>query len=159
MPSLQKRCVHFQAYFSQAHYEGERSLKDSDVPARTFLDTQLENTYPEAILVCTWGAGRCVAMRKGTNQVRPIIAEAPAWKPSRDYARVIDTVGAGDTFTAGMLYGMFFQKTWSLDQRLRFANELAGRKVYQEGFKGLGEAMRNDNWRALFRMQSPPTML
>ena len=130
------------------------------MPARTFLDTQLDDTltHPEATLVCTWGAGTCVAMRKCTNQ-KPIIAEAPAWRPSRDYARVTDTVGAGDTFTAGMLYGMFFQKSWSLDQRLQFANELAGRKVYQEGFKGLGEAMRNDNWRALLGVQSPPTRL
>ena len=97
-------------------------------------------------------------MRKGTNQ-EPIISEAPAWRPSRDYNDpskdpcVTDTVGAGDTFTAGMLYGMFMQESWNIDQRLNFANELAGRKVYQEGFKGLGEAMRNDDWRTLLGLK------
>ncbi|KAF3050762.1 hypothetical protein E8E11_009806 [Didymella keratinophila] len=141
--------VFYSKIWAEAHYEGECSLKDNAVPARTFLDTQLDITHPEAILVCTWGAGTCVAMRKGTNQ-EPIISEAPAWRPSRNYdATVTDTVGAGDTFTAGMVYGMFVQKGWNMDQRLNFANELAGRKVYQEGFKGLGEAMRNGDWRVL----------
>lgn len=54
----------------------------------------------------------------------------------------MDTVGAGDTFVAGMLYALVQQKTWGLDERLAFANELAGRKVYREGFSGLGEEMR-----------------
>lgn len=99
-------------------------------------------------------------MRKGTNQ-EPIISEAPAWKPPRDYddpskdSRPTDSVGAGDTFVAGMLYGMFVQRGWKMDQRLYFANELAGRKVYQEGFKGLGETIRNVNWWALLGMKSP----
>lgn len=30
---------------------------------------------------------------------------------------------------------------WGLQQRLDFANELAGRKVVQEGFAGLGALM------------------
>jgi ketohexokinase len=102
-------------------------------------------------------------MRKGTNQ-EPIISEAPAWRPFRNYddpskdPRPTDSVGAGDTFVAGMLYGMFVQKGWNMDQRLLFANELAGRKVYQEGFKGLGEAMRNDDWRALLGVKAPQNL-
>lgn len=55
----------------------------------------------------------------------------------------MDTVGAGDTFIAGMLYGWIVQKTWGINERLAFANELAGRKVYQEGFKGLGDNIRD----------------
>lgn len=53
------------------------------------------------------------------------------------------TVGAGDTFIAGMLYAnMAHYQEWSLSRKLKFANELAGRKVVQEGFSGLGELMK-----------------
>ena len=49
------------------------------------------------------------------------------------------STGAGDTFTAGMLFGLLCrQDDWPLERKLRFANELAGRKVAQEGFAGLG---------------------
>jgi ketohexokinase len=60
----------------------------------------------------------------------------------------VDTVGAGDTFIAGMLYACVHQRTWGAQERLKFANELAGRKVHQRGFKGLGAAMRrSDVWK------------
>ena len=50
------------------------------------------------------------------------------------------TVGAGDTFIAGMLFGLTCHVDWTLDRKLEFANELAGRKVVQEGLAGLGRA-------------------
>ena len=54
------------------------------------------------------------------------------------------TVGAGDTFIAGMLFGLTCRAAdWDLDRKLRFACELAGRKVGQEGFGGLGGCMRH----------------
>lgn len=37
---------------------------------------------------------------------------------------------------------MVVQKEWTTDERLAFANELAGRKVYMEGFTGLGDNIR-----------------
>lgn len=86
-------------------------------------------------------------LRKGTNQ-QPITSIQPAWSPQRNYAdpsqdaHPVDSVGAGDTFIAGMLYGMMAQAGWSTDERLAFASELAGRKVYQEGFVGLGDGIR-----------------
>jgi hypothetical protein len=46
-----------------------------------------------------------------------------------------------------MLYALVQQKKWGLAERLAFANELAGRKVYREGFAGLGEVMRGtERW-------------
>lgn len=55
---------------------------------------------------------------------------------------VSSTIGAGDTFIAGMMYAVIQRgEAWPLLQKLRFANEIAGRKVMQEGFSGLGNLM------------------
>lgn len=53
------------------------------------------------------------------------------------------TVGAGDTFIAGMLFGLTCRADWSLGRKLEFANELAGRKVAQEGLRGLANLMEH----------------
>lgn len=48
-------------------------------------------------------------------------------------------VGAGDTFIAGMLYGLICRNTkWDIQRCLRFAVNLATLKVQREGFRGLG---------------------
>lgn len=53
------------------------------------------------------------------------------------------TIGAGDTFIAGMLYveALNFQEDWDLPRKLGFANRVAGMKVSQEGFLGLHRAL------------------
>ena len=54
------------------------------------------------------------------------------------------TVGAGDTLIAGMLFGLNCHfDDWALDHKLAFANELAGRKVVQEGLHDLGKSMQH----------------
>jgi fructose-1-phosphate kinase PfkB-like protein len=59
---------------------------------------------------------------------------------------VQSTLGAGDTFTAGILYALMCHKDdWSLFRMLSFANRLAGLKVRQEGFDDLGKQL----WRSL----------
>jgi ketohexokinase len=53
------------------------------------------------------------------------------------------TIGAGDTFIAGMLYGLIWRSDdWDMVRKLAFANEIASRKVCREGFGGLGDTMR-----------------
>lgn len=52
---------------------------------------------------------------------------------------VVDSVGAGDTFIAGMLYSVVCRnKTWHVSHGLSFAVHLATTKVQREGFQGLG---------------------
>jgi ketohexokinase len=62
-------------------------------------------------------------------------------------------LGAGDTFIAGVLFGLILRSSqfqlwehtpvaWSMQQLLRFANDLAGHKVLQWGFDGLSGKTR-----------------
>lgn len=56
--------------------------------------------------------------------------------------RGVSTIGAGDTFIAGMLYSMVCcGGERFLRRSLEFAAELAGRKVQRDGFQGLGSEM------------------
>lgn len=56
-------------------------------------------------------------------------------------------MGAGDTFIAGMLYGLTQRGGsegglgWDARRCVRFAVDLATLKVQREGFAGLGEAV------------------
>ncbi|KAK4127830.1 Ribokinase-like protein [Parathielavia appendiculata] len=56
--------------------------------------------------------------------------------PSGQRVPVVDTIGAGDTFIAGMLYGLN-APGWSSREKLAFAVRLATKKVQREGFCGL----------------------
>jgi len=45
-----------------------------------------------------------------------------------------------------MLYSLIYHSDdWTLLRKLGFANELAGRKVVQEGFSGLGGSMQHSH--------------
>lgn len=109
------------------------------------------------MLLCTWGESgvSALALRSGEY------AECPAFKtegtkvleyvllrylpfPAAVVLTLSSTVGAGDTFIAGMLYGLTCHTDdWTLDGKIEFANELAGRKVAQEGLRGLGGLMQH----------------
>lgn len=96
------------------------------------------------ILCCTWGSSGATAVRKPIPSVDSRDqewAEAPAWHPDDASAQPVDTIGAGDTFIAGMLYGLVQFPNSTLQKRLEYANELAGRKVFQHGFVDLGLKM------------------
>ncbi|KAF2642962.1 ketohexokinase-like protein [Massarina eburnea CBS 473.64] len=108
---------------------------------RKFLESRIPDALPGAILCCTWGEGGAVAVQKkhdGKHQW----AKVTAWKPDTGSFEVVDTIGAGDTFISGMLFALNHHRTdWTLERTLSFANELAGRKVLQDGFAGLGAKM------------------
>jgi ketohexokinase len=54
------------------------------------------------------------------------------------------SIGAGDTFIAGLLFGILcHENDWDHEHKLQFATELAGLKVCQDGFQGLGVAMNH----------------
>lgn len=86
----------------------------------------LRDRAPQAALTCTWGeAGAWALGRDGA------LHHCPAHAP----ARVVDTIGAGDAFNAGMIAALAGGA--ELPAALSAATALAGRKVGQPGFVGL----------------------
>ena len=79
------------------------------------------------VLVCAWGEAGACALDTGA---RPLaVLSSPAFPPPG--GAVVDSVGAGDTFIAGMVWGM--ATGLPLAQTLREACALAGRKVGVHG--------------------------
>jgi len=95
-----------------------------------------------ALLCCTWG-DKGASILQNRPGAEGEWAHVHSWSPESEAPQVVDTIGAGDTFIAGMLYALArHENDWSLQSKLNFANEIAGRKVYQVGFSGLGTLMR-----------------
>lgn len=82
-----------------------------------------------AILFCTWGAQGATCLFKGEILHSSVLAQA----------QVVDTVGAGDTFIAGVIYCM--SRGHTLLTTLKFSCEMASRKVSRSGFDGLADTM------------------
>ncbi|KAF2679422.1 Ribokinase-like protein [Lentithecium fluviatile CBS 122367] len=105
-----------------------------------FLKTMKAGTRHDALLCCTWGDEGATVLQKGSEDYEQW-GVAQSWAPNNGL-HVVDTIGAGDTFIAGMLYAITcHEDDWTLQQKLEFANEIAGRKVYQDGFAGLAHQM------------------
>lgn len=95
-------------------------------PDAAALLTAARGLAPRATLSCTWGDQGAWALDPGGTR-----HHCPAFVPPR----VVDTVGAGDVFNAGMIDALL--RGDSLEQALGAATRLAGRKVGQAGFEGL----------------------
>ncbi|EAW08486.1 ketohexokinase [Aspergillus clavatus NRRL 1] len=103
--------------------------------AEECLQKQSNLTANATLLCCTWGQDGAVAL----DTVSGNIIHSPAYTAS-DF-KVVDSIGAGDTFNAGMLYTLLCREDWGLTKKLRFTNRLAGTKVGQEGFSNLDKVL------------------
>ena len=105
-----------------------------------------------SLLICTWGSsGACAisltslwsdisSVKQGKREAALDVESSSAYtSPNKP---IVDTTGAGDTFVAGVLFGLIckgevaeLSEQWSINQTLDFANKLAGRKILQHGFR------------------------
>lgn len=108
--------------FSQT-YAASRGYAD---PAALLQSVHRE--FPDADLFCTWGLEGAVSLDREGRFARES-ANAPR--------RVVDTLGAGDTFNAGVIDGYLARR--DAVTILREACMLAGRKCGQTGFDGLAD--------------------
>ena len=104
---------------------GEVALSDLRGEPHALLRT-LRPRYPRASLVCAWGDSGAAAMDRDGS-----LWESPAFVPPQ----VVDTLGAGDVFNAGLIDGLLRRR--ALAQALDQACRLAGRKCGQLGMEGL----------------------
>ncbi|KAK3905305.1 Ketohexokinase [Staphylotrichum tortipilum] len=84
-----------------------------------------------SLMLCTWGEQGAGALSLPGGEYMHHAATR-----SGESISVVDTIGAGDTFVAGMLYALHAD-AWSWGEKLAFAVGLATRKVQREGFAGL----------------------
>ncbi|KAF3386260.1 Ketohexokinase [Penicillium rolfsii] len=104
--------------------------------AEECLREQSTRTRRASLLCCTWGQVGASALEPGTGDFEHVAAY------TTENFQVVDPIGAGDTFIAGMLYALNRKrKDWDLSRKLAFANRVAGMKVSQEGFAGLDRAL------------------
>jgi ketohexokinase len=82
---------------------------------------------PHAVMACSWGeVGGCI-VKEGE------LYTSPAFPPER----VVDSVGAGDAFNAGLIHALLAGREAA--DALEFACRLAGHKVGQQGFAQLDD--------------------
>lgn len=89
--------------------------------------------HPNRLLVCPWGSKGAWGFDAHTDNM--------LYAPGMSIAEVVDSVGAGDTFNAGLIHALVSGE--DLQQALLHACKLAGAKVQQAGFEGLISRIAN----------------
>ncbi|MCF6210558.1 MAG: PfkB family carbohydrate kinase [Gammaproteobacteria bacterium] len=107
------------------HQLGAEAPITPEAIANTFLRRQQQRA-PQAIHVCSWGEHGAYGLAPDSE-----LFHSPAFTPPK----VIDTLGAGDTFNAGLIHARLAGQ--GLTDSLRSACRLAGDKVGRHGFHGL----------------------
>lgn len=99
------------------HYVASRSFKQA---AELF-----ESLPADAQAICGWGDIGSYGFQNNKTH----------FQPASPVAQPIDTLGAGDTFNAGVIHSQLSQH--SIEDTLEFANRLAAAKCQQTGFDNL----------------------
>jgi len=100
-------------------------LKKGYDDAETFL-MNTQPTSPHADLICTWGKDGAYALPCNETIIQT---------KAVNIDNVIDTIGAGDTFNAGIIHARLNSFDWQ--KSLNYACEIAAKKCQQEGFSNL----------------------
>ncbi len=132
---IEKPRHNIEALISQAnlvifshHYAQAKGFKDGEA-----LLADIQKTNPNSNLVCTWG-NQGVWHASPNSEVQHTPAEA--------INPVVDTLGAGDTFNAGLIHHLIEGN--SLTEAVNQANKLAAQKCRQFGLDKLLEIKHAD---------------
>ncbi|KAL2288740.1 hypothetical protein FJTKL_03414 [Diaporthe vaccinii] len=118
-------------FYSKSWAEGEGYAS-----AEACLTGECARTPRASLLCCTWGSLGATAKSLPTKQIFNVTPEPKVT------VQIVDAIGAGDTFVAGVLYGLLCRRGEWTDQRIiRFAVDLATTKIQQDGFGGLASKM------------------
>ncbi|CAJ0625279.1 7852_t:CDS:2 [Entrophospora sp. SA101] len=101
--------------------------------AGSFLQTMAPFCKNTAHLFCAWGSSGAMCYHNPTQ----MLYNSSAFP----ILKIADSLGAGDTFNAGVIYGL--TQGLSPDVCLKFACELAGHKCAQIGYNKVVEKMGN----------------
>jgi ketohexokinase len=93
------------------------------------------------MLFCTWGADGAYSCQVPMGECISAITHTPACLPTSD-AKVVDPVGAGDAFIAGVLYSLNTSPHSDHAKAALVGCQLAGQKIIQVGFDNLGRTWR-----------------
>ena len=142
---LKKMLQHVQSFNTPVSIELEkpRDLIDDVIPyaqllliSRPFAESRgfhsateclqhFAKKFPDKLITCTWGEQGAWAYTR-TSIIH---------QPATTISHPVETLGAGDTFNAGIIASLL--KQHSLPQALGFASQLAANKCRQNGFEQL----------------------
>ena len=103
------------------HYAKEKGFSDG-----VSLLKEMKTQLPQTTLICTWGTDG-VWYCSPNHDIQH--------HPATNIPHAIDTLGAGDTFNAGLIDALLQKQ--SLNQAIQKASDLAARKCQQQGFDNL----------------------
>ena len=87
-----------------------------------------------AKLICAWGEAGAAAYDHGSRTVYSSDAFPPA--------EIVDTLGAGDTFNAAVICSL--SSGVDLKDAIEIGCRVAGAKIGQRGYDGVGETFKNE---------------
>ncbi|KAH8315274.1 hypothetical protein KR074_002702 [Drosophila pseudoananassae] len=89
------------------------------------------------VIICPWGSQGAVCLDANGD-----FHKIAAYKPEK----IVDTLGAGDTFMAGLIYASFVDQL-CLTDAIDFANWVAGHKISEYGYDHITKIKKNGNFR------------
>jgi len=107
--------------FFSHHFAQQRGFTDGET-----LLTAMKSLAPQSHLICTWGSQGAWFLEAGKEAIQ----HQPAQK-----IKVIDSLGAGDTFNAGVIHALSHGDC--LKDAVQAGSDLAARKCQQQGLTNL----------------------